>query len=61
MFGKFLLDFYLLGMKMVIDDPLKWDGCKILLKVGSKAMFKFVHKQWPIMSSVSLYDNQVPS
>ena len=52
-------DFYHLGLKMVIDDPLKWEGCKILLKVGSKAMFKFVHKQWPVMSSASLYDNQV--
>ena len=54
-------DFHHLGLKMVIDDPLKWEGCKILMKVGSKAMFKFVHKQWPIMSSASLYDNQVPS
>ena len=54
-------DFYHLGLKMVIDDPLKWEGCKIVLKVGAKAMFKFVHKQWPIMSSASLYDNQVPA
>ena len=52
-------DFHSLGLRMVIDNPAKWEGCKILLKVGAKAMFKFVHRQWPIMSSVSLYDNQV--
>ena len=52
-------DFHNLGLKMVIDDPAKWEGCRILLKVGSKSMFKLVHKQWPIMSSVNLFDNQV--
>ena len=52
-------DFYNLGLKMVIDDASKWSGCRILLKVGSKSMFKFVHQHWPIMSSVTLFDKQV--
>ena len=44
---------------MVIDDPQKWEGPKIVLAGGTKAMFKFVHKAGPIMTSVHLYDHQV--
>ena len=51
-------DFYKLGLNMVIDDPAKWNGPKLSLKVGAKACFKFVHLQWPILSSVTLFDNQ---
>ena len=43
---------------MVIDDPTKWNGPRIILKVGSKAVFKFVHAEWPILSSVALFDAQ---
>ena len=51
-------DFYNLGLNMIIDDPGKWSGPRLSLKVGSKACFKFVHLQWPILSSVTLFDNQ---
>ena len=43
---------------MVIDDPSKWQGPRIKLKVGSKAMFKFLHPEWPILASVTLSDWQ---
>lgn len=49
-------DYFHLGLSMVIDDPTKWHGPRIILKVGSKAVFKFVHAEWPILSSVALYD-----
>ena len=52
-------DYDRLGVTMVIDDPRKWEGPKIVLAGGTKAMFKFVHKNAPIMTSVHLYDHQV--
>jgi hypothetical protein len=52
-------DYDRLGVTMVIDDPHKWEGPKIVLAGGTKAMFKFVHKNAPIMTSVHLYDHQV--
>ena len=55
----FTSDFYHLGVHMVIDDPLKWEWPKIAIIGGSKAMFKFVHKTGPIMSSCHLYDHVV--
>ena len=57
----FTSDFYHLGVHMVIDDPLKWEWPKIAIIGGSKAMFKFVHKTGPIMSSCHLYDHVVRS
>ena len=42
---------------MVIDDPAKWKGPCLKLKLGTKAIFKFVHNQWPILSNVTLFDN----
>ena len=51
-------DYFHLGLSMVIDDPTKWHGPRIILKVGSKAVFKFVHAEWPILSSVALFDAQ---
>ena len=55
----FTSDFYHLGVHMVIDDPLKWEWPKIAIIGGSKAMFKFVHRTGPIMSSCHLYDHVV--
>ena len=55
----FTSDFYHLGVHMVIDDPLKWEWPKIAIIGGSKAIFKFVHKTGPIMSSCHLYDHVV--
>ena len=52
-------DYYHLGVTMVIDDPRKWEGPKILMVGGTKAMFKFVHNNGPIMVSVHLYDHAV--
>ena len=52
-------DYYKLGVSMVIDDPRKWDGPKILVMGGGKAVFKFVHHKGPIMTSVHMYDHQV--
>ena len=52
-------DYYRLGLSLVIDDSQKWDGPKIMLVGGSKAVFKFVHKSGPIISSVHLYDSSV--
>ena len=51
--------YYRLGLSMVIDDPRKWEGPKIVMVGGSKAVFKFVHKRGPIVTSVHLYDHQV--
>ena len=44
---------------MVIDDPHKWDAYKIVMVGGTKAMFKFVHRNGPIMSAVHMYDYEV--
>ena len=44
---------------MVIDDSRKWDGPRIIMVGGSKAVFKFVHKAGPLMTSVHLYDYMV--
>ena len=52
-------DYDRLGVTMVIDDPRKWEGPKIVLVGGTRAMFKFVHKNGPIMTSNHLYDHQV--
>ena len=51
-------DYAKLGVSMVIDNPLKWEGPKIVLAGGTKAIFKFVHKAGPIMTSVHLYDHE---
>ena len=51
--------YYNLNVTMVIDDPHKWAGPKIVMIGGTKAMFKFVQKGGPIMSSVHLYDHVV--
>jgi hypothetical protein len=48
-----------LGVTMVIDDPHKWDAYKIVMVGGTKAMFKFVHRNGPIMSAVHMYDYEV--
>ena len=52
-------DYYELGVKMVIDDPRKWEGPKIVIIGGGKAIFKFVHRKGPIMTSCHLYDHVV--
>ena len=52
-------DYYHLGVTMVIDDPHKWEGPKIVMVGGTKAIFKFVHSNGPIMVSVHLYDHAV--
>ena len=44
---------------MVIDDPKKWDGPCIIITGGMKAVFKFIHKFGPIITSVHLYDQDV--
>ena len=44
---------------MVIDDPQKWEGPKIIIISGNKAIFKFVHKKGPIMAACHLYDHLV--
>ena len=48
-----------LGVTMVIDDPHKWDAYKIVMVGGTKAMFKFVNREGPIMSAVHMYDYEV--
>ena len=48
-----------LGVRMVIDDPHKWEGHKILMVGGTKAIFKFVHTAGPIMSAAHMYDYEV--
>ena len=52
-------DYARLGVSMVIDDPNKWEGPKIVLAGGTKAIFKFVHKAGPIITSLHLYDHEV--
>ena len=48
-----------LGCGLVIDNPRKWDGFKILLVVGTRVMFKFVHRAGPIVASSHLYNHKV--
>ena len=48
-----------LGCVLVIDDPHKWEGVKIVMVVGTKAMFKFLHKEGPLVASSHLYDYKV--
>ena len=51
--------FYRLGAMFVIDDPHKWEGPKLILRGGTRASFKFLHKKKPIISSCHFYDYEV--
>ena len=48
-----------LGVNMVIKDPSVWEDDRIVLFVGNKAVFKYVHNEGPILSALHIYDHLV--
>ena len=46
---------------MVIKDPAVWEDDRIVLFVGNKAIFKYVHQEGPILSALHIYDHMVDS
>ena len=48
-----------LGVSMVVKDPSVWEDDRIVLIGGSRAVFKFVHNEGPILSSLHMYDHMV--
>ena len=48
-----------LGVTMVVKDPGVWEDDRIVLIGGNKAVFKFVHNEGPILSSLHMYDHWV--
>ena len=48
-----------LDVTMVIKDPSVWEDDRIVLVGGNKAVFKFVHEDCPILSSLHMYDHMV--
>ncbi|XP_023337588.1 uncharacterized protein LOC111708442 [Eurytemora carolleeae] len=50
-------EYFKLGCTLVVEDPGKWDGSSIIMTLGSKVSFKFLHRI-PLMASAHLYDNK---
>ena len=50
-----------LGVRMVIDSPDHWEESRLVMVGGSKAMFKFIHDEGPVMSAVHMFDYLVSS
>ena len=48
-----------LGVTLVVKDPSVWEGDKIALTGGKKAVFKFIHNEGPILSFLHMYDHLV--
>ena len=48
-----------LGVSLVIKDPAVWEDDRIVLFVGNKAMFKYVHHEGPILSALHIFDYMV--
>ena len=48
-----------LGVSMVIKDPAVWEDDRIVLFVGNKAVFKYVHNEGPILSALHIFDHMV--
>ena len=48
-----------LGVTMVVKDPSVWEDDRIVLMGGTKAVFKFVHNEGPVISALHMYDHMV--
>ena len=48
-----------LGISLVIKDPAVWEDDRIVLFVGNKAVFKYVHHEGPILSALHIFDYMV--
>ena len=53
--------FHNLGVSLVIKDPSVWEEDRIVLIGGSKAVFKFVNNEGPIVTACHMYDHMVRS
>ena len=51
--------YHQLGVAMVVKDPSVWEDDRIVLIGGSKAVFKFVYNEGPIVSAMHMYDHLV--
>jgi len=53
-------EFLKLGASLVVEDPADWDRNRIILTIGSRVLFKFVHTEFPLLPPVChLYDYKV--